>query len=914
MLRFHQSESASDAKSYYAKADYYLEGGQETVGEWGGRAAARLGLTGQVDRSSFERLCDNLHPVTGEQLTARTRSDRTVGNDITFDVPKSVSLLYELTQDERIRDAFRASVQETMRELEADAQTRVRKGGVNFDRTTGNLAWATFYHSCSRPVDAASAPDMNMHAHCFTFNTTWDPEENQWKAVQFRDLRRDAPYWEAAFQARLAVRLENLGFEVTRKGRYFELEGVSQNVIGKFSRRKLKIEETHANKLNPKHRDYDPDYRAEYKPELGAKTRQKKAKELSLEQLRTEWVSRLSKPEFDALADVRERAEEREGRGGRPQRASAREALAHAADHCFVRHSSVPARELIAEAMRYGVGAFGVEDAWRHLEADGRFTAEVGGRLIVASRDVWAEEQRLVRIASQGRASVPALNPDHIIQDHKLNVGQRAAVHGLLGSRDRVTMVIGDAGVGKTTSLQEAVRGANAEGVKVLALAPSTEASRGTLRREGFKDAETVARFLVDRKLQEQARGQVVMVDEAAQLGTKDTATLLTLARELDARVWLVGDDKQHKSVARGEPFALLQKKAGLQPMRITEVMRQRGEYRQAVELIRDQPRAGFDRLCEMGWVQEIPTEERYQRLAADYVEATRPANGGSKEVTALIIAPTHAEGARVTAEVRNRLRADGRLKKEDEFERLVPLHLTEAQRRDPRNYQPGDVLQFEQNAPGHRRGSRLVVRDAEELPLAQAGRFQVYRPEVLRVAVGDRLRLTHNGTTKPGQRLNNGEILTVRGFSASGDVVDQRGWGVPREFGHISHGYVTTSVSAQSRTVDRVLVAMGTQSLPAVSREQFYVSLSRARDWAKIYTDDRDALRQAVGRCDERVSATEVGARRRDRPERWNRRRHVMFLQRLVANEQARHLLVVDRSRQPVAEKSLNREQTHER
>jgi conjugative relaxase-like TrwC/TraI family protein len=906
VLRFHQSESASDAKSYYAKADYYLEGGQETIGEWGGCAAVLLGLKGQVDRSSFERLCDNLHPLTSEQLTARTRSDRTVGNDITFDCPKSVSLLYELTQDERIRDAFRSSVQETMRELEADAKTRVRKGGADSDRTSGNLVWASFYHSCSRPVDAASAPDMNMHAHCFTFNSTWDPEEKQWKAVQFRDLRRDAPYWEAAFQQRLAVRMEELGFDVTRKGRYFELHGVPSSVLGKFSRRTQLIEEeARARGIT------DP----EEKGQLGAKTRQKKAKELSLEQLRAEWVSRLTKPEFDVLADVKERAEEREARPGRSHRVNVREALAHAADHCFERRSSVPARELVAEALRYGVGAFRVEDAWKHLETDGRFTAEVDGRLLVASRDVLAEEQRMVALASQGRASVPAINPEHVIQDHRLNVGQRSVVHELLGSRDRVTMVVGDAGVGKTTALKEAVSGANAAGVKVLALAPSADASRGTLRSEGFANAETVARFLVDRKLQEQVRGQVVMVDEAAQLGTKDTAKLLTIARDMDARVWLVGDDKQHKSVARGETFALLQEKAGLKPTRITEVMRQRGEYRKAVELIRDRPRAGFDRLCELGWVQEVPTEERYQRLAADYAEATRPAKAGSKEVTALIIAPTHAEGSRVTTEVRKRLRSDGRLGEEREFERLVPMHLTEAQRRDPTNYRPGDVLQYEQHAPGHQRGSRFVVQDGEELPLAQASRFQVYRPEVLRVATGERLRLTHNGTTRDSHRVNNGEVLTVRGFTPTGDIIDQRGWVVPREFGHLSHGYVTTSVSAQSRTVDRVMVAMGTQSLPAVSREQLYVTISRGRDWAKIYTDDRDALRQAVGRTDERVSATEVAARRRGHQDRWRQQhRHVLFLQRRVANERPRQQPVIDRPREQVAELGVKKERIHER
>ena len=296
------------------------------------------------------------------------------------------------------------------------------------------------------------------------------------------------------------------------------------------------------------------------------------------------------------------------------------------------------ARELVSEALRYGVGAFSVEDAWRHLEADGRFTAEVGGRLDGGqSGRVGRGEAAGADRASGARASVPAINPDYVIQDHKLNVGQRAAVHELLGSRDRVTMVIGDAGVGKTTALKEAVRGANAAGVKVLALAPSAEASRGTLRGEGFTDAETVARFLVDRKLQEQVRGQVVMVDEAAQLGTKDTAKLLTIARDQGARVWLVGDDKQHKSVARGETFALLQKKAGLKPTRITQVMRQRGEYRKAVELIRDRPRAGFDRLSELGWVQEASRpRSRYQvppTLRITTSEATRPAKSRIERV-----------------------------------------------------------------------------------------------------------------------------------------------------------------------------------------------------------------------------------------------------------------------------------------
>src|SRR5437660_8410019 len=101
MIRITQQDSAEAAKQYYSKADYYSQG-QELVGSWGGKGAERLGLSGTVDKFSFERLCDNKDPRTGTPLTVRTRAERTVGYDFTFSVPKSVSLLYALSGDEGI--------------------------------------------------------------------------------------------------------------------------------------------------------------------------------------------------------------------------------------------------------------------------------------------------------------------------------------------------------------------------------------------------------------------------------------------------------------------------------------------------------------------------------------------------------------------------------------------------------------------------------------------------------------------------------------------------------------------------------------------------------------------------------------------------------------------------------------------
>src|SRR5271166_2910684 len=282
MIRVTQQNSGAAAKKYYATADYYSEG-QEIIGSWGGKGASRLGLEGMVDKFSFERLCDNLDPRTGKPLTVRTRSERRVGYDFTFSVPKSVSLLYAMSGDQGVMDAFRGAVDETMREIETEMKTRVRKEGQDTDRTTGNMAWAEFIHTTSRPVDGL--PDPQLHAHVFVFNSTFDEEEDRWKAGQFRELKRDAPYFQAAFRVRLANKIQDLGFGVTRKRDDFEITGIRADVLKRFSRRTTIIE-----KVAEERGIDDPDRKAE----LGAETRERKAKSLSWAALRQEWLERLN--------------------------------------------------------------------------------------------------------------------------------------------------------------------------------------------------------------------------------------------------------------------------------------------------------------------------------------------------------------------------------------------------------------------------------------------------------------------------------------------------------------------------------------------------------------------------------------------------------------------------------------------
>src|SRR5205814_144516 len=108
-------------------------------------------------------------------------------------------------------------------------------------------------------------------------------------------------------------------------------------------------------------------------------------------------------------------------------------------------------------------------------------------------------------------------------------------------------------------------------------------------------------------------------------------------------------------------------------------------------------------------------------------------------------------------------------------------------------------------------------------------------------------------------QRLNNGELKQIRGFTKEGEVKLMNGWVIPKEYGHVMHGYCVTSYGSQSKSVDRVFVAESSQSFRAADREQFYVSASRFKEALTIYTDDKEELLEAVSKSSERASATDL-------------------------------------------------------
>lgn len=870
MIRMIQSSSGEHAKSYFSdalsKSNYYIND-QELNGKFNGRIAERLNLEGIATKEKFFALCENVNPNTGESLTQRTIENRTVGYDINFHCPKSVSILHVLSKDDHIMEAFQKSVHETMLDMERDAKTRVRKKGKYEDRSTGELLWTDFVHQTARPVED-HLPDPHLHAHCFTFNVTWDEKEKQFKAGQFIDIKRDMPYYQARFHKRLSDQLLELGYDIKRTDKSFEVEGVPQRVIDLFSKRTDEIGRVAKEKGITNARELDG---------LGARTRTKKQKGHSMSELKAAWRKQIAELELE------------EGEGSKTVRhnhkkdipkITSKECLNHAIQHSFERASVVADRRLLETAYRYGMGdsSVTVEMITEELKKDSSIIhVKEKNRSMCTTKSVLSEEKQMVELARKGKGQVRPL----YIEAPEINLeGQaEAVVEHTLTTSDRVTIIRGAAGSGKTTLLKELATHIEKAKTKITLLAPTTQASRGVLRDEGFANAETVAKFLSDPIMQSSIKGQVLAIDEAGLLGTHDMKKVLEIATTQNARLILIGDTRQHSSVVRGDALRILNTVAGIKTAEVSKIYRQKNkDYRQAVQhLSEGNVASAFQKLDEINSIKTIDPLKPNETLIKDYMKVIK------KGKTALIVSPTHEQGNSVTNELRKKLRDSKMIgKKELKVKKLSNRNLTVAQKKDARNYKTGNIILFNQNATGIKRGTKWMVEDVQQgqiricneamesklLPIDKFKSFDVFEKSEIGLSKGDKVSITKNSFDRNKKRMNNGQALEVVSVTKNGKIIlrnskSKTSYKIDKDFGHLSHAYCATSHASQGKTVDEVFISQPASTFAATDSKQFYVSVSRAKDKAHIYTDDKVGLLESASEIGDRQSAIELISRK---------------------------------------------------
>ncbi|WP_199042675.1 MobF family relaxase [Glycomyces salinus] len=617
----------------------------ETLEPFADRVAKRLGtIASETGRAATPA---EITKVKREEASRQRTS--VAGYDLVFSPVKSVSILFGLHPDEQVRSevkaAHDAAVASVIDMLEKHAAfTRSGVGGVAQIETKGLIA-AAFDHFDSRSGD----PDL--HTHLAVVNKI-QGVDGKWRSLDGSALYAlgvaASETYNSAVEAELTTRL---GVAFTdrpgpaRNGRPVrEIDGIDPDVVKHFSSRRGAIEHRYA-ELRSDYRTAhgrEPDAKTAYELAQRATLETRGAKEQirSLEQMRTDWTADLTRRfgpesinhiaatvlralepvqalEAKQVSDLAERVVNAIGE----ERATWTRWNVHAetmrqlrAEHVFTtpEKQGEAAEQIVATALGEGTSVHismptpvEVPEVLRRSDGVSVFEKHEAHRF--TSQKILDAETRLVDAASTATvysASAEAVRlrlEDFERQtDRTLDAGQRRVVEAFATDDRLLAVGIGPAGSGKTTAMRAYKDALDAEGRRLIGLAPSAKAAKVLEHDLGIR-CDTVDKFLWDispgnlmsgpelvdalRHTEDaragQARGDadqsaplaadllglrpgdVVLVDEASMAGTLNLDRVTAIASYAGAQVRLLGDTHQLGAVASGGALRLIAAKAG---------------------------------------------------------------------------------------------------------------------------------------------------------------------------------------------------------------------------------------------------------------------------------------------------------------------------------------------------------------
>jgi conjugative relaxase-like TrwC/TraI family protein len=867
------------AANHLSNSDYYAEG-EKVIGQWMGHGAKLLGLEGEVTMEQFEAIRQGNDPKTGEYLKQRKNSNSIVERetkngeiitderkvralyDCTFSAPKALSVL-ALEDPETAKLAHDAGVAAGAAEMESLAGARIRKGGANDTRITSNLVIARYDHTASRALD----PDQ--HSHLVAANLSFDGVEGIWKALDAKEMYQQTSYLTAVYRNASAAVLHERGYETyarSLKGKHngYGIVGIAEPTLEKFSKRTTQKEAAIQDFIRENGRQPSKNEIAT----LVRETRDKKLTAITTAEVVARQRAGLASDEDRSLKAIHQSAQEC---GSIREYAAAAPSLTYAVDHTFERISVAKEHELKTEALNHGCGKIDLSELKGTIAARIATGEMIGARGEVATHESLERERRMVATVNQGIGKFEALGRDRqFVVSDRLKPEQKAAVIGVLNSTDLVYEVSGAAGVGKTTLLKEVRRGLTEARRSIVAVAPSTSAVE-QLQIDDFPQAITIAELLISPQKQAQLRGQVLIVDEAGMVGSKQMDELLQLASKEKARLLTVGDVKQIKAVEAGDALRILEQHSDMRGVSVREVQRQTNpQLKAAVEALRSHPAEGYDRLEKKGAIREVHWRERAIEVSKAYQEFTAVTNAKGERRSVLVMAATHEEIGNVTHAIRTDLKRGGKLADGQEVTKHSALNWTEAQKKQTNRYQPGQVLEFHKALSGlvKKNESLEVIKGGKQALTARRANgqivrlsaqhshaFGVFEKEQLEVSAGDKLLLQANRRDKHF-RATNGELVTVASVDY-GSIQLEDGRRLPAGYRQFTHGYAITAHRSQAKTVDASII-----SADRMNQDQFYVAATRSRQETVVITSDSLGLQESIGVSADRQSAIELAER----------------------------------------------------
>jgi conjugative relaxase-like TrwC/TraI family protein len=838
----------------YAQENYYSQGDGLANSEWLGQAAIAQGLNGQIQEKDFHNaykaLDPNGNPLRKQQnYSQSSKRHNRPGTDVTLSASKSISVAALVMGDRQIESAHKNAVRATIEYIEKNCifyQTKQKGKKLLLQSQTAQIA--VFHHDDNRNKDP------QLHSHCVILNQTLCPD-GTWRAVANKELYIQQKTIGAYYAHELARQLKQIGREIEWTDDHtFELAGVDKEKLDAiFSTRSNQIESelaiaglTRAGAT------------AAQKQAACLKTRpQKKHHHLPTDRERQleQWQQKASKAGIEIPKYSRNQVEKAENQQN--QTVDIPSLVQSATDILTERQTAFTKHEFLKECLRQSQGRYDPKHIKAEIDSVRDLVPTRDGRLTTTHQ--LRREQKILQLASSGQNSFSPLasreQATEIAKSKNLNSGQTNALLHMATCRDAIMLVIGNAGVGKTYTMK-ALKETIGE-LPIRGLAPSAAAAEVLMTESGI-DSQTLASYLLisNSRL---PKNELLLVDEAGMLSTRQMEQLLEKAFSTNSRVILVGDPKQLSAVEAGAPFKLLQNQ-GFPTATIDQNLRTSDPFlKQVVERMATHDKdeksvnQAYQKLNDQGKIQQIVNEsERIDAIALDYLSRQQEVRSKT-----LILAGTKADKQAITTAIRSGLIERGTLGNENlVIQSLRRKDLDKFAIAQSHHYQRGDVIKFQTenaqfskdfyyrvSAVNPKENSITLIDIAGvdyTLPLDKYKQREVYQVQQLKIRPGEQMRFTKNIRSSDYKQLN-GQRFTVEGFTTDGQIAIVTN-GQPQNVSlsqllHSDYRYVDTVHSSQGQTADYCIYSASPVNSLTIGRESFYVAASRAKSEFVVYT-----------------------------------------------------------------------------
>jgi conjugative relaxase-like TrwC/TraI family protein len=796
---------------------------------------------------------------------ARRARGGVAGYDLVFTPVKSLVLLWALDERPWVRDAVQAAherARDAALALLEEHAAFTRSGDVGQAQlATRGLVYAMFDHFDSRDGDP------NLHTHVAIANKI-QGVDGGWRSLDGRGLYRIAVAASEHYNSTVeTVAKELLGVDfavrpdtVGKRHPIREVAGVPVEWIRSFSGRRAQIEARYDDLIVEYRRSHgrDPDHQAAFRlaEKANLDTRGPKQTPRGLAALRAEWTARLTtehgRNASRILAKVvtaraSDQVESRLSTTLSTEQISALGALtigrAESARSTWTvwnlraetdRLLREPPRSVVPDGIEFAtttardavleqVVAAATEQsllviAEPELDEPGLLRRPDGESVFVQHRakrytstEILDAEQRLLS-AARTHGGQPldeagvrvALGGFEAATGTTLDSGQRAMVVAFATSPHLITVGLGPAGAGKTTTMRAYQHVLAAHGQRLIPLATSAAAAAVLAADLDGTAAENVHKFVYEHLTHGQPEpdraglipagrqffrvrpGDVILVDEAGLAGTRNLDTLRDIAQRYGATIRLLGDHRQLSAVESGGALRLLATEVGATELTLLHRFATRAEA-DATRALRDGDTAALDYYTDQqritGGSAEAMIEQAYTGWHADMTAGMRTVMVASTSAGVAALS-ARARADRVTAE---QVETDG-----------ITLH--------------------DGNVAG--RGDWIVTRHNDRKMTCNRGKDWV--------------------------RNGDAWTVTARGKDGSLKVKHQHHGGtltLPKEYvaAHVELHYATTVHRSQGATVDTAH-ALITDDM---TRETLYVAATRARQRTALYAVTHRVLPQ---------------------------------------------------------------------